>query len=90
MIGFMTNTPHHKNRAICFALFKELIWRFNEEARVQFLIQLLTDTSVASVQVAALSILKDNIHDAWNKNANVTNDGSASIMAVRRLQNPCK
>ncbi|KND01951.1 uncharacterized protein SPPG_02459 [Spizellomyces punctatus DAOM BR117] len=66
-LTFMALTPHHQPRAKCFALFKELIWRLEEEARVSVLVQMLTDTPLVSVQIAALSILKDNVHECWNR-----------------------
>ncbi|KAI8825824.1 uncharacterized protein EV422DRAFT_514362 [Fimicolochytrium jonesii] len=67
IITFMVGTPDQALRPKCFALFKSFMWCFNETARFQILIEMIVDAPMANIQVAALSVLKDNVHEAWNR-----------------------
>ncbi|KAI8918669.1 hypothetical protein DFJ77DRAFT_438963 [Powellomyces hirtus] len=74
MVLYLATTSNNTSRTACFTLFKELLARFDESNRARILLDLLllnpdADPAppVLAVQVAAMVILKDNVHGCWDK-----------------------
>ncbi|KAJ3041106.1 hypothetical protein HK097_002376 [Rhizophlyctis rosea] len=76
LISFMATTPHHTARADCFTAFKALLRILAEDGRSRVLITMLTGTTYVAVNVAAVSILKDLVHEG------LSSEKTSSIFAT--------
>ncbi|RKO89418.1 hypothetical protein BDK51DRAFT_37806 [Blyttiomyces helicus] len=77
ILRFLSATPHQIPRSRAFVLFKRYLHIFDDEARARIIADLLSSPGAPSIKVAAMSILKDFVHEAFNE-AQVSSNTTSS------------